>query len=78
MQQVTKTVTVTGTYNAVIDQEGEMQLALANMQINDSMDLEWISNYESILSEGRVFCCRFKPSFRNGRLFNQSRSSQRN
>lgn len=44
----------TGTYNAVLDQAGEMQLALADMEINEAMDVQWISTYQSILSEARL------------------------
>ena len=44
----------TGTYNAVLDQTGEMQLALADMQINEDMDVHWMSAYQSILSEARL------------------------
>lgn len=44
----------TGTYNAVIDQHGEMQLALADMQIYDEMDVQWLSLYQNILQEARL------------------------
>lgn len=44
----------TGTYNAVLNQAGEMQLALADMQINEDMDVQWMSAYQSILSEARL------------------------
>ena len=44
----------TGTYNAVLDPHGEMQLALADMQIYDEMNIEWITMYQNILSEARL------------------------
>ena len=44
----------TGTYNAVIDPAGEMQLAVADMQIYDEMTVEWLSNFQSILQEARL------------------------
>lgn len=44
----------TGTYNAVLDSRGEMQLALADMQINEEMNVEWIMEYQNILSEARL------------------------
>lgn len=44
----------TGAYNAILDSHGEMQLALADMQIYDEMKIEWIATYESILSEARL------------------------
>lgn len=44
----------TGTYNAVLDSVGEMQLAIADMQIYDEMSVEWLANYQSILKEARL------------------------
>lgn len=44
----------TGTYNAVIDSSGEMQLAVADMQIYDEMTVEWLANFQSILQEARL------------------------
>ncbi|MDN6161696.1 MAG: winged helix-turn-helix transcriptional regulator [Atopostipes sp.] len=39
----------TGMYNAIIDVDGEMQLAIADMEINEEMTRAWIKQYESIL-----------------------------
>lgn len=44
----------TGTYNAIIDHHGEMQMAIADMQIYDEMDTEWIALYQNILQEARL------------------------
>lgn len=44
----------TGTYNAIIDHEGEMQMAIADMQINDEMGVEWIAGYQSLLQNARL------------------------
>ncbi len=44
----------TGMYNAVIEPDGEMQLAIADMEINEEMDREWISQYESILIQAEL------------------------
>lgn len=44
----------TGTYNAILDCEGDMQLAIADMQINDEMTVEWLMNYQTILQEARL------------------------
>jgi len=41
-------------YNAVLDPEGEMQLGLADMQINEEMNLAWIKEYESVLASARL------------------------
>ena len=39
----------TGMYNAILDAEGEMQLAIADMEINEELNQAWISEYESLL-----------------------------
>lgn len=44
----------TGTYNAILDFQGDMQLAVADMQINDEMTVEWLMNYQTILKEARL------------------------
>jgi|SRR5690625_1708967 len=44
----------TGTYNAVLDSTGEMELALADMQINEEMNVEWITEFQTLLSEARL------------------------
>lgn len=44
----------TGTYNAILDETGEMQLAIADMQIYNQMNVEWLSNYQSILQDARA------------------------
>lgn len=44
----------TGTYNAILDFQGDMQLAVADMQINDEMTVEWLMNYQTILQEARL------------------------
>lgn len=40
----------TGAYSAILDQQGEMQLALADMDIYDRMDLSWLKDHEALLS----------------------------
>lgn len=44
----------TGAYNAVLDEQGEMQMAIADMQIYDEMDLAWISSYFNVLKEAEL------------------------
>lgn len=44
----------TGTYNAIIDPEGEMQMAIADMQIYDEMNVEWMSTYQNVLQGARL------------------------
>lgn len=55
MQNVTqRNGFATGMYNAVIDTHGEMQLAIADMQINEEMDVDWISQYQNLLQEASL------------------------
>lgn len=55
MQHVTpKNIFSTGAYSAVLDSQGEMELALADMEIYDEMNIEWISSYQNILKEARL------------------------
>src|SRR5699024_8378722 len=55
MQHVTpKNIFSTGAYSAVLDSQGEMELALADMEIYDEMNIEWISTYQNILKEARL------------------------
>lgn len=44
----------TGMYNAILDADGEMQLAIADMEINEEMSRTWISQYESILIQAEL------------------------
>lgn len=44
----------TGTYNAILNHQGDLTLAVADMQINDEMTVEWLMNYQSILQEARL------------------------
>lgn len=44
----------TGMYNAILDHDGEMQLAIADMEINEEMNRAWISQYESILIQAEL------------------------
>lgn len=44
----------TGAYSAILDHEGEMQLALADMSINDQMDIAWIKQHETLLSAAKI------------------------
>ena len=41
-------------YNAVLNPDGEMQLGLADMQINEEMNLSWIKEYESLLASAKL------------------------
>lgn len=43
-----------GTYNAIIDHKGEMQIAIADMQINEEMRVDWIAEYQSLLQDARL------------------------
>lgn len=43
----------TGSYTAVIDTEGEMVIALANMEIYDAITPEFLQPYESLLSRAK-------------------------
>ena len=46
MSQVTQIPeAATSTYSAILDESGDMQLALADMAIADQMDLDWISQF---------------------------------
>lgn len=55
MQHVTqKTEATTGAYSAILDGHGEMELAIADMQIHDEMHLEWIKAYQNVLSQARL------------------------
>lgn len=55
MQHVTqKNGMATGAYNAILDLQGEMQFAVADMQIYDEMNVEWIASYQNILSKARL------------------------
>ena len=51
---VQKNGLATGAYNAILDQEGEMQMALADMQIYEEMSLDWISGYFNHLREAEL------------------------
>ena len=44
----------TGMYNAILDSDGEMQLAIADMEINEKMNKSWIKQYESILIQAEL------------------------
>ena len=44
----------TGAYSAVLDQMGEMQLAIADMQIYEEMNVEWLADYQNVLSQARL------------------------
>lgn len=44
----------TGGYSAILDREGEMQLALADMSVCDAMDLEWINSHQALLTQAKL------------------------
>lgn len=44
----------TSSYTAVIDLDGEMSLALANMAICDTMTVSWLQQYEDLLSRASL------------------------
>ena len=44
----------TSTYIAIIDSDGDMSMALANMAICDSMTVSWLERYESLLSRSKA------------------------
>lgn len=55
MQNVTqKNGMATGAYNAILDPQGEMQMAIADMQIYDGMNVDWISSYFNQLREAEL------------------------
>ena len=61
MQHVTRqNGFATGTYNAILDFQGDMQLAVVDMQINDEMTVEWLMNYQTILQEERLLVIDLK------------------
>lgn len=54
MQNVTQFADeTTSTYSAVLDESGEMQLAMADMAICDRMDLAWIQTFSTSLKQAR-------------------------
>ena len=44
----------TSSYTAVIDVDGEMSIALANMAICDSMTVSWLQQHETLLSRAQA------------------------
>lgn len=44
----------TGSYTAVLNSDGEMEVALAVMEIYEKMDLDWIISYSAILADARL------------------------
>lgn len=44
----------TGTYSALLDKNGDLILALADMDIYDHMTLEWIRSYEEVLKNAEL------------------------
>lgn len=44
----------TSSYTAIIDGDGEMQIALANMAICDTMTIEWIQQYDLLLLRAKA------------------------
>ena len=47
-------IEATSSYTAVIDQDGEMNIALANMAICDTMTVSWLEQYETLLTRAQV------------------------
>lgn len=44
----------TGSYSAVLSDDGEMQFAMAVMEILDEMDIKFISSYQSVLENAKL------------------------
>lgn len=44
----------TSSYTALIDQDGEMSIALANMAICDTMTVAWLQEYETLISRAQA------------------------
>lgn len=44
----------TGSYTAILDIEGEMQLGLADMSIYDLMTVEWVDQFKSLLISAKL------------------------
>lgn len=44
----------TGNYNAILDNQGEMQIAVSDMSIYDQMTVEWIEEYQAVLKAAEV------------------------
>ena len=44
----------TSSYTAILDDQGEMQLALADMAICDQMDLKWLESHRSLLMSAQA------------------------
>ena len=51
----------TGSYTAVIDPNGEMTLALADMEIYDQMTLSWIQQYQTAFSLAKALVLDLNP-----------------
>ncbi|UPQ86349.1 winged helix-turn-helix transcriptional regulator [Ignavigranum ruoffiae] len=51
----------TGSYTAVIDSNGEMTLALADMEIYDQMTLSWIQQYQTAFSSAKALVVDLNP-----------------
>lgn len=44
----------TSSYSAILDQNGDMQLALADMAICDAMTPDWLRSFQSVLKQARL------------------------
>ena len=44
----------TSTYSAILDETGEMQLALADMAICDQMTVNWLQSHQALLAQARA------------------------
>lgn len=44
----------TSSYSAILDNDGEMQFALADMSISDHMDYEWIQEHRQLLIQSKL------------------------
>lgn len=44
----------TGSYVALLDDDGDMELALADMSVADTMNREWISSYQNLLVQAKM------------------------
>ena len=55
----------TGSYSAVLDPEGELVIALANMDVYDSLSVDYIEGNERLIANASLIVIRFELSERN-------------
>ncbi len=51
----------TGTYNAVLDNTGEMQVAMADMEVCDHLTLDWLHQYQALIQGAKHLILDLNP-----------------